>query len=108
MSSGRSRKGGTRMISNASRSYEIETPEFFTKFGVPIVVDGIAPIKVRSEDPVAVATAAEMFLSKSANEMNEIARQMMQGHLRAVISTMPLRGDRPASDFLIAGLVVRP
>ncbi len=68
---------------------EIETPEFFTKFGVPIVVDGIAQIKVRSEDPVAVATAAEMFLSKSPNEMNEIAHQMMQGHLRAVISTMP-------------------
>lgn len=68
---------------------EIRTPEFFTKFGVPIVVDGIAQIKVRSEDPVAVATAAEMFLSKSAAEMNEIAHQMMQGHLRAVISTMP-------------------
>lgn len=68
---------------------EIRTPEFFTKFGVPIVVDGIAQIKVRSEDPVAVATAAEMFLSKSAREMNEIAHQMMQGHLRAVISTMP-------------------
>jgi flotillin len=68
---------------------EILTPEFFTKFGVPIVVDGIAQIKVRSEDPVAVATAAEMFLSKTASEMNEIAHQMMQGHLRAVISTMP-------------------
>ena len=68
---------------------EIRTPEFFTKFGVPIVVDGIAQIKVRSEDPVAVATAAEMFLSKSAAEMNEIAHQMMQGHLRAVISTLP-------------------
>jgi flotillin len=68
---------------------EIRTPEFFTKFGVPIVVDGIAQIKVRSEDPVAVATAAEMFLSKSTAEMNEIAHQMMQGHLRAVISTLP-------------------
>jgi flotillin len=68
---------------------EIRTPEFFTKFGVPIVVDGIAQIKVRSEDPVAVATAAEMFLSKSPDEMNEIAHQMMQGHLRAVISTLP-------------------
>lgn len=68
---------------------EIRTPEFFTKFGVPIVVDGIAQIKVRSDDPVALATAAEMFLSKSAREMNEIAHQMMQGHLRAVISTLP-------------------
>ena len=68
---------------------EIRTPEFFTKFGVPIMVDGIAQIKVRSDDPSALAMAAEMFLSKSEAEMNDIAHQMMQGHLRAVISTMP-------------------
>ena len=55
---------------------EIRTPEFFTKFGVPIVVDGIAQIKVRSDDLIPTATAAEMFLSKSREEMNEIAHQM--------------------------------
>ncbi|MCA9664518.1 MAG: hypothetical protein KC503_02985 [Myxococcales bacterium] len=68
---------------------ELRTPEFFTKFAVPIVVDAIAQIKVLSDDPAATATAAEMFLSKTEAEMNEIAHQMMQGHLRAVISTMP-------------------
>lgn len=68
---------------------EIKTPEFYTKFGVPIIVDGIAQIKVRSDDPTALITAAEMFLSKTREEMNEIALQMMSGHLRAVISTMP-------------------
>ena len=61
----------------------------FTKLGIPIAVDAIAQIKVRSDDPLAVATAAEMFLSKSTEEMNTIAHQMMEGHLRAVISTMP-------------------
>ena len=68
---------------------EILTPEFFTKFGIPIVVDAIAQIKVSSDDPLRIATAAEMFLSKSTAEMNQIAHQMMQGHLRAVISTLP-------------------
>lgn len=68
---------------------EIKTPEFYTKFGVPIIVDGIAQIKVRSDDPGSLITAAEMFLSKSREEMNEVALQMMSGHLRAVISTMP-------------------
>lgn len=68
---------------------EIKTPEFYTKFGVPIIVDGIAQIKVRSDDSGSLITAAEMFLSKSREEMNEIALQMMSGHLRAVISTMP-------------------
>lgn len=68
---------------------EIRTPEFYTKFGVPIIVDGIAQIKVRSDDPSALITAAEMFLSKTRVEMNEIALQMMSGHLRSVISTLP-------------------
>lgn len=68
---------------------EIKTPEFHTKFGVPIIVDGIAQIKVRSDDPLALITAAEMFLSKNVTEMNDTALQMMSGHLRAVISTLP-------------------
>ncbi|MCB9760951.1 MAG: hypothetical protein H6739_14020 [Alphaproteobacteria bacterium] len=68
---------------------ELLTPEFFTKYGIPIVINAIAQIKVRSDDPVATVTAAEMFLSKSTDQMNEIAHQMMQGHLRAVISTLP-------------------
>lgn len=68
---------------------DIRTPEFFTKYGVPIVVDGVAQIKVLSDDPLSTALAAEMFLGKSRNEMNDIAHQMMQGHLRAVISTLP-------------------
>ena len=67
---------------------ELETPEFFTKFGVPIILDGIAQIKIRSDDPVATATAAEMFLSKSLSELNLIAHQMMSGHLRGAISTL--------------------
>lgn len=67
---------------------EIKTPEFYTKFGVAIIVDGIAQIKVRSDDLVATATAAEMFLSKSREELNQIAHQMMSGHLRGAISTL--------------------
>jgi len=54
-----------------------------------VVVDAIAQLKVRSDDPIAVATAAEMFLSKNEKELNETAHQMMQGHLHAVISTLP-------------------
>ncbi|MCA9553961.1 MAG: hypothetical protein KC933_28245 [Myxococcales bacterium] len=79
----------THRMSVELMTLEIQTPEFFTKLGVPIRVDAIAQIKVRSDDAIATATAAEMFLSKSADQMNEIAHQMMQGHLRGVISTMP-------------------
>jgi flotillin len=67
---------------------ELNTPEFYTRLGVPIVVDGIAQIKIRSDDPIATATAAEMFLSKSTDDLNQVAHQMMSGHLRGAIATL--------------------
>lgn len=61
--------------------------EFRTKQGVPIRVEGVAQIKVRGDD-IAIRTAAEQFLSKSIDQIREIARQTVMGHLRAILSTM--------------------
>jgi len=66
---------------------DIVTPEFYTKRGVPVKVDGVAQIKVRSDD-VSIATAAEQFLSKSVGDVMGIAKLMMAGHLRGILGTM--------------------
>lgn len=66
---------------------EIQTPEVVTKQGVPILVDGVAQIKVRSDD-VSIMTAAEQFLGKSKSEIMDIAHQTLEGHLRAILGTM--------------------
>ncbi|MFZ2960861.1 MAG: SPFH domain-containing protein [Candidatus Ozemobacteraceae bacterium] len=66
---------------------EIQTPEVVTKQGVPILVDGVAQIKVRGED-IAIITAAEQFLGKSKSEIMGIAHQTLEGHLRAILGTM--------------------
>jgi flotillin len=50
---------------------------------VPIMVDGIAQIKIGS-----VATAAEQLLDKTAEEIKYVAIQTLQGHLRAIIGLM--------------------
>jgi flotillin len=66
---------------------EVRTPEVYTVQGVPIVVDGIAQIKVRGDD-VSIRTAAEQFLGKTQNEIAQIALQTVEGHLRAILGTM--------------------
>lgn len=66
---------------------DFKTPEVYTVNGIPIVIDGVAQIKVQgSED--AIATAAEQFLSKSPAEMQRIALETLEGHIRAIIGTL--------------------
>jgi flotillin len=66
---------------------DVKTPEVYTSTGVPIIVDGVAQIKVKSDD-VSIATAAEQFLSKTRAEMMEVALQTLEGHLRAIVGMM--------------------
>lgn len=66
---------------------DVNTPEVYTKFGVPIIVDGVAQIKVKGDD-VSIATAAEQFLSKNQAEISQIAIQTVEGHLRAILGTL--------------------
>src|SRR5213079_3541360 len=61
--------------------------DVYTSKGVPVRVDGVAQIKGKGDD-VSIATAAEQFLSKGAEEIKNIAMQTLEGHLRAILGTM--------------------
>ncbi len=66
---------------------DVKTPEVYTVTGVPILVDGVAQIKVKGDD-VSISTAAEQFLSMSQEQIEGIARQTLEGHLRAIVGTL--------------------
>jgi flotillin len=66
---------------------DINTPEVYTELGVPIMVDGVAQIKIKGDDH-SIRTAAEQFLSKGRNEIMNVAIQTVEGHLRAILGTM--------------------
>src|SRR2546425_6073417 len=66
---------------------DVQTPEVYTSKGVPVRVDGVAQIKVKGDD-ISIATAAEQFLSKTTDEIRNIATQTLEGHLRAILGTM--------------------
>lgn len=66
---------------------DITTPAVYTVQGVPMLVEGVAQIKVKGDD-TSIITAAEQFLDKNQNQIAEIALHTLEGHLRAIIGTM--------------------
>ncbi len=66
---------------------DVVTPKVYTIQGVPITVDGVAQVKIRGDD-VSIVTAAEQFLSKSQDEIRNVALQTLEGHLRAILGTL--------------------
>jgi flotillin len=75
------------MLSLEVMTLDFTTPEVYTKPGVPIVVDGVAQVKIKG-DEASIRTAAEQFLGKTVDEIKEIALQTVEGHLRAIIGTL--------------------
>jgi len=74
-------------MSLLSYKITVSTPEVYTEQGVPIIVDGVAIIKVGSsvED---IATAAEQFMGKPTDTIIDEAEEVLEGHLRAILGTM--------------------
>lgn len=68
---------------------DITTPEVYTRPGVPIIVDGVAQVKVGGDEQ-SIRTSAEQFLGKTAEQIKEIAMQTVEGHLRAIVGTMSI------------------
>jgi flotillin len=74
-------------ISLELMTIEVVTNNVYTSFGVPVTVDGVAQVKVGSDD-VSIITAAEQFLSKNTKEIQNVALQTLEGHLRAILGTL--------------------
>ena len=66
---------------------EVVTTNVYTSQGVPVTVDGVAQVKVGSDD-VSIITAAEQFLSKSTAQIQNVALQTLEGHLRAILGNL--------------------
>jgi flotillin len=66
---------------------DVTTPEVYTVQGVPILVDGVAQIKIK-KDEASLQAAAERFLGKPPQEIAKIALETVQGHLRGILGTL--------------------
>jgi flotillin len=75
------------LLSLEIMTLDVTTPEVYTKPGVPIIVDGVAQVKVGGDEH-SIRTASEQFLGKTPDQIKDIALQTVEGHLRAIIGTM--------------------
>ncbi|MDR7611593.1 MAG: SPFH domain-containing protein [Armatimonadota bacterium] len=66
---------------------EVRAAEVYTAHAIPVTVDGVAQVRVRS-DEAGIATAAQQFLSRSREDVMRTVQQTLEGHLRAAIGTM--------------------
>ncbi|MBN1221131.1 MAG: flotillin family protein, partial [Anaerolineae bacterium] len=66
---------------------DVAVREVYTLQGVPVMVDGVAQVKIGSDD-ISIATAAERFLSKTQQEIEHVAHETLAGHLRAILGTL--------------------
>eukprot|EP00127_Corallochytrium_limacisporum_P004984 Clim_evm7s196 gene=Clim_evmTU7s196 len=64
------------------RCEEVETAQ-----GVALTVTAVAQVKFLT-DPKLLQSAAEQFLGKTVTEIEDVANQTLEGHLRAILGTM--------------------
>jgi len=66
---------------------EVSTRQAFCRGGVRLNVDAIANVKISSETRI-VRNAIERFMGQDRHEVLEVAKNTLEGHLRAVLATL--------------------
>ena len=66
---------------------EVTVRNAYSKGGIPLVVQGVANIKVPGEEPL-IHNALERFLGRSRNEIMRVARETLEGNLRGVLALL--------------------
>jgi flotillin len=121
------RGSGTFVLPGLQRSAELSMEQMplevlvknvYNKDGVPVSTNGVVVLKVGSSIEE-VATAAEQFLTKKQDEIENSAREVLEGHLRAIIGTMGIQElnsnrehfgnevqEQAATDLAKMGLVI--
>jgi flotillin len=66
---------------------EIVTTNAYSKGGIPLTVHAVANVKVTS-DPALVMNAVERFLGRDVAEIQRVAKETLEGHLRGVLARL--------------------
>ncbi|HLF89432.1 MAG TPA: SPFH domain-containing protein [Anaerolineales bacterium] len=74
-------------LSLGLQTLDVNAADAYTKQGVKVLVDGVAQTKIKSDEK-SISLAAEQFLSKPTNEIGQVALQVIDGYLRAIIGTL--------------------
>ncbi len=66
---------------------ELKVSNAYSKGGIPLQVDGVANIKIAGEEPT-IHNAIERLLGKTRKEIEQIAKETLEGNLRGVLASL--------------------
>jgi flotillin len=66
---------------------ELKVINAYCKGGIPLNVDGVANIKIAGEEPT-IHNAIERLLGKSRKEIEDLAKETLEGNLRGVLASL--------------------
>ena len=70
-----------------SMPIDVQVQGAYTKVGIPLKVRAIAVIKL-SSDPNVVMNAIERFLGRGLGDVQQVAKETLEGNLRGVLATL--------------------
>ncbi|ABW25794.1 flotillin family protein [Acaryochloris marina] len=66
---------------------DLRVSNAYSKGGIPLQVEGVANIKIAGEEPT-IHNAIERLLGKSRKEIEQIAKETLEGNLRGVLASL--------------------
>jgi flotillin len=66
---------------------DLRVSNAYSKGGIPLTVEGVANIKIAGEEP-AIHNAIERLLGKSRQEIEQMAKETLEGNLRGVLACL--------------------
>jgi flotillin len=66
---------------------ELRVSNAYSKGGIPLAVEGVANIKIAGEEPT-IHNAIERLLGKSRKEIEQLAKETLEGNLRGVLASL--------------------
>jgi flotillin len=66
---------------------DLKVVNAYSKGGVPLIVEGVANIKIAGEEPI-IHNAIERLLGKKRKEIEQLAKETLEGNLRGVLANL--------------------
>jgi flotillin len=66
---------------------EVSISNAYSKGGIPLGIQGVANVKIAGEEPL-LGNALERFLGKPLGEIQDIAKDTLEGNLRGVLASL--------------------
>ena len=67
---------------------EVTLKKALTAGMIPVTLEGVANVKIAGTEAEGLSNAIERFLGRNLHEVAEVAREVIEGNLRGVLSTM--------------------